>query len=98
MAPAKAQGGSAGEVQDRALKAAETDATKRALATFGRAFGLALYAGGTRQAPRPLRKDALHAQARRQRRRTRRHRPIRLRTPMHRPPSVRKAKPANGDR
>ena len=41
---------SAGEVQDRALKAAETDATKRALATFGKAFGLALYAGDRRPA------------------------------------------------
>ena len=40
----KAHGSSAGEVHDRALKAAETDATKRALATFGKAFGLALYA------------------------------------------------------
>jgi hypothetical protein len=37
-------GQSVGEVHDRALKAAETDATKRALATFGKAFGLALYA------------------------------------------------------
>jgi hypothetical protein len=42
----EAQGKSPGEVQDRALKTAETDATKRALATFGKAFGLALYAGG----------------------------------------------------
>ncbi len=41
----EAHGSSAGEVHDRALKAAETDATKRALATFGKAFGLALYAG-----------------------------------------------------
>ena len=32
-----------GEVHDTALKAAETDATKRALATFGRPFGLELY-------------------------------------------------------
>ena len=40
----EATGQSVGEVHDRALKAAETDATKRALATFGRAFGLALYA------------------------------------------------------
>ncbi len=32
-----------GEVHDIALKAAETDATKRALATFGRPFGLELY-------------------------------------------------------
>jgi Rad52/22 family double-strand break repair protein len=33
-------GPSPGEVHDTALKAAETDATKRALATFGRPFGL----------------------------------------------------------
>ncbi|MDJ0514387.1 MAG: Rad52/Rad22 family DNA repair protein [Methyloceanibacter sp.] len=32
-----------GQAHDVALKAAETDATKRALATFGNAFGLALY-------------------------------------------------------
>jgi DNA recombination protein Rad52 len=37
------RGTSAGEVHDTALKAAETDATKRALATFGKPFGLALY-------------------------------------------------------
>lgn len=41
----EAQGDSIGEVHDRALKAAETDATKRALVTFGKAFGLALHAG-----------------------------------------------------
>lgn len=41
----EAMGQPVGEVHDRALKAAETDATKRALATFGKAFGLALYAG-----------------------------------------------------
>ena len=34
---------SPGEVHDIALKAAETDATKRALATFGKPFGLELY-------------------------------------------------------
>ena len=34
---------SPGEVHDTALKAAETDATKRALATFGRPFGLELF-------------------------------------------------------
>jgi len=33
-------------VHDTALKAAETDATKRALATFGKPFGLALYGIG----------------------------------------------------
>src|SRR4249919_1181187 len=37
------RGDSAGEVHDIALKAAETDATKRALATFGKRFGLELY-------------------------------------------------------
>lgn len=44
----EAHGGTLAEVHDRALKAAETDATKRALATFGKAFGLALYAGNRR--------------------------------------------------
>ena len=39
------RGASPGEVHDTALKAAETDATKRALATFGKPFGLALYRG-----------------------------------------------------
>jgi len=34
---------SPGEAHDTALKAAETDATKRALTTFGRPFGLELY-------------------------------------------------------
>ena len=37
------RGSSPGEVHDMALKAAETDATKRALATFGKPFGLELY-------------------------------------------------------
>jgi DNA recombination protein Rad52 len=40
------RGASPGEVHDIALKAAETDATKRALATFGKPFGLALYGIG----------------------------------------------------
>jgi DNA recombination protein Rad52 len=40
------RGSSPGEVHDIALKSAETDATKRALATFGRPFGLALYGHG----------------------------------------------------
>jgi hypothetical protein len=39
------QGTSPGEVHDIALKAAEIDATKRALATFGKPFGLELYRG-----------------------------------------------------
>src|SRR3974390_3604561 len=40
------RGTAPGEVHDIALKAAETDATKRALATFGKPFGLELYRGG----------------------------------------------------
>ena len=43
------RGTSPGEVHDIALKAAETDATKRALATFGKPFGLELYRGGRRK-------------------------------------------------
>ena len=41
---------SPGQAHDFAAKAAETDATKRALMTFGNAFGLSLY-GGTACAP-----------------------------------------------
>jgi hypothetical protein len=37
------RGTSPGEVHDIAVKVAETDATKRALATFGKPFGLELY-------------------------------------------------------
>ena len=44
------RGATPGEVHDIAFKAAETDATKRALATFGKPFGLALYGNGK---PRP---------------------------------------------
>jgi DNA recombination protein Rad52 len=40
---AEGRGTSPGEVHDIALKAAETDATKRAIATFGKPFGLELY-------------------------------------------------------
>src|SRR4051794_28278253 len=50
-----------GEVHDTALKAAETDATKRALATFGRPFGLELYRGA---------QAARHGQAAKEVRRT----------------------------
>ena len=48
------RGTSPGEVHDIALKAAETDATKRALATFGRPFGLELYRGGRTASQKPL--------------------------------------------
>ncbi len=47
------QGTSPGEVHDIALKAAETDATKRALATFGRPFGLELYRNERSRKPLP---------------------------------------------
>jgi DNA recombination protein Rad52 len=45
---AEGRGSSPGEVHDIAIKAAETDATKRALTTFGKPFGLALYGNGKR--------------------------------------------------
>jgi hypothetical protein len=48
------RGTSPGEVHDIALKVAETDATKRALATFGKPFGLELYRGGRAVSQQPL--------------------------------------------
>ncbi len=48
------RGTSPGEVHDIALKAAETDATKRALATFGKPFGLELYRGTKAGSTKPL--------------------------------------------
>ena len=54
------RGASPGEVHDVALKAAETDATKRALATFGKPFGLELYRGGRAQgSQKPLPSPAI---------------------------------------
>jgi hypothetical protein len=53
----EARATSPGDAHDRALKTAETDATKRALATFGKAFGLALYGG--QQAGAAKTRDAL---------------------------------------
>jgi hypothetical protein len=47
------RGSNLGEAHDLALKAAETDATKRALVTFGKAFGLALYSADKRESARP---------------------------------------------
>jgi Rad52/22 family double-strand break repair protein len=41
-----ARGALPGEAHELAIKTAETDATKRALATFGKPFGLALYLNG----------------------------------------------------
>ena len=48
-----------GLAHDRAAKAAETDATKRALMTFGNAFGLSLYAGPPEPAGRINRPPAI---------------------------------------
>jgi hypothetical protein len=48
------RGTSPGEVHDIALKAAETDATKRALATFGKPFGLELYRQSRKSERLPL--------------------------------------------
>ena len=48
------RGTSPGEVHDIAIKAAETDATKRALATFGRPFGLELYRQSRTAVPQPI--------------------------------------------
>jgi hypothetical protein len=45
------RGTSPGDVHDVAVKAAETDATKRALTTFGKPFGLELYRSGKASAP-----------------------------------------------
>ena len=79
------RGTSPGEVHDIALKAAETDATKRALATFGKPFGLELYRGGkaaTSENPCPRRHQsrfplmAVSASTRMTRRRSRGHRTI----------------------
>ncbi len=48
------RGTSPGEVHDIAVKAAETDATKRALATFGKPFGLELYRQSRKAAAPPI--------------------------------------------
>ena len=48
----EALAGTAGQAHERASKAAETDATKRALSTFGNSFGLSLYRDKT-EAPQP---------------------------------------------
>jgi len=45
---------SARRIHERAIKAAETDATKRALATFGNRFGLCLYDKGQAGCPGPI--------------------------------------------
>lgn len=53
----EAQCSTLGESHDKAIKTAETDATKRALATFGKPFGLALYLGHRAKAQSEENKD-----------------------------------------
>ena len=48
---------SPGQAHEFAAKAAETDATKRALSTFGNSFGLSLYAGPSDQIGRKFASD-----------------------------------------
>src|SRR5262249_24443021 len=55
---------SAGEVHDTALKEAETDATKRALATFGKPFGLALYRSSSKTSVPQMTTAAVSAEQR----------------------------------
>ncbi len=50
-----------GQAHDMALKSAETDATKRALATFGNPFGLALYDRDQNGVRKPRSKEAAKA-------------------------------------
>ena len=58
------RGAQPGEAHDLGLKTAETDATKRALATFGKAFGLALYSTDRhRGRTRPTTNGALNDEA-----------------------------------
>ena len=62
----EAIGDTPGEAHERASKAAETDATKRALSTFGNPFGLSLYAGTIDKAPKTRPKVKPQPDARRQ--------------------------------
>ncbi len=48
----EAQAPAPGEAHDKAIKTAETDATKRAFATFGKPFGLSLYLGHRKTKPK----------------------------------------------
>jgi hypothetical protein len=52
------RGASPAETHELALKSAETDGTKRALVTFGKPFGLALYASGTVPTERSTRRES----------------------------------------
>ena len=62
MGSGEALAGTAGQAHERASKAAETDATKRALSTFGNSFGLSLYKDKT-EAPQPKKAAAQAAKA-----------------------------------
>ena len=82
----QAHGSSPGEVHDLALKAAETDATKRALATFGKPFGLALYGNG-KTVPSPYTVASEQATSDQDRPRPQIHLPPDDTTPIPRPSS-----------
>ena len=62
MGSGEALAGTAGQAHERASKAAETDATKRALSTFGNSFGLSLYKDKT-ETPQPKKAAARAAKA-----------------------------------
>ena len=62
MGSGEALAGTAGQAHERASKAAETDATKRALSTFGNSFGLSLYKDKT-EAPQPKKSGPKAAKA-----------------------------------
>ena len=53
-------GGTVGEAHESAVKQAETDATKRAFATFGNPFGLALYDKNQKGVRKTARKNNAH--------------------------------------
>ena len=53
----------AGEAMENAIKSAETDATKRALTTFGYSFGLALYDREQKHVGKPEHRPRLTSQA-----------------------------------
>ena len=56
-------GGTLGESHESAIKQAETDATKRAFATFGNPFGLALYDKDQKRVRKTARKNDAHSKS-----------------------------------
>ncbi len=58
----RGEGATVGEAIENCIKAAETDATKRAFVTFGNAFGLALYDREQRKVGTPERRPIARGQ------------------------------------